>query len=261
MLAAGLPRFTPRQTNDNRFTPRYFKKSPAAQAITKEVIRMRNTAIALAVVLLVLAVLAVATHAVWTLYALVLIAAGLVGVLWTDRTASSPEGAAGAAAAKEPAASGAPAVAAAPAPPPAPAVPPAPPVSAANQFDAEVVNFLSILQERGRFIDFLMGDINNYNDAQVGAAARVMHEGCKAALRENFGISPTREEKEGSTITIPTGYAPDDYRLVGKISGEAPFTGTLIHHGWKADWVKLPRVARVGADKLPTIAPAEVELR
>ena len=28
---------------------------------------------------------------------------------------------------------------------------------------------------------------------------------------------------------------------VGKISGEAPFTGTLIHHGWRVEWVKLPR--------------------
>lgn len=212
---------------------------------------MRNTAIALAIILLVLAVLAVATQAVLTLYALILVAAGLVAVLWTDRTATSPEGAAGAAPAAAKTASAA---------PPAPPAPQAP-VTAANQFDAEVVNFLSILQERGRFIDFLMGDVAGYSDAQVGAAARVMHEGCKAALRENFGISPAREEKEGSTITVPTGYAPDDYRLVGKISGEAPFTGTLIHHGWKADWVKLPRVARVGADKLPTIAPAEVELR
>jgi hypothetical protein len=214
---------------------------------------MRNIAIALAVVLLVLAVIAVATHSVLPLYALVLIAAGLVAALWTDRTADSPEGAAGVSLPTDKPAS-------AP-PPPAPLVPPAPPVSEANQFNAEVVNFLSILQERGRFIDFLMGDMTGYSDAQVGAAARVMHEGCKAALRENFGISPAREEKEGSTITVPTGYAPDDYRLVGKISGEAPFTGTLIHHGWKADWVKLPRVARVGADKLPTIAPAEVELR
>ncbi|MEZ5785299.1 MAG: DUF2760 domain-containing protein [Xanthobacteraceae bacterium] len=142
-----------------------------------------------------------------------------------------------------------------------PAAPPPAPVTAANQFDAEVVNFLSILQERGRFVDFLMDDIAGYSDAQVGAAGRVLHEGCKAVLREHFGVRPMREEEEGSTVTVPTGYAPDDYRLVGKISGEAPFTGTLVHHGWKVDWVKLPRVARIGADKLPAISPAEVELR
>jgi hypothetical protein len=131
----------------------------------------------------------------------------------------------------------------------------------ANQADSEVVNFVAILQERGRFVDFLMDDIKGYSDAQVGAAGRVLHEGCKAVLLEHFGIRPMREEGEGSKVTVPTGYAPDDYRLVGKISGEAPFTGTLIHHGWRVEWVKLPRLLRASADRLPAIAPAEVELR
>lgn len=131
----------------------------------------------------------------------------------------------------------------------------------ANQADSEVVNFVAILQERGRFVDFLMDDIKSYSDAQVGAAGRVLHEGCKAVLLEHFGIRPMREEGEGSKVTVPTGYAPDDYRLVGKIAGEAPFTGTLIHHGWRVEWVKLPRLLRASADRLPAIAPAEVELR
>jgi len=134
-------------------------------------------------------------------------------------------------------------------------------VPLANQTDSEIVNFLAILQERGRFVDFLMDDITAYSDPQVGAAGRVLHEGCKAVLIEHFGIRPMREEGEGSKITIPTGYAPDDYRLVGKISGEAPFTGTLVHHGWRVEWVKLPRLLRASADRLPAIAPAEVELR
>jgi Domain of unknown function (DUF2760) len=140
----------------------------------------------------------------------------------------------------------------------------APPVAAAplaNQADSEVVNFLAILQERGRFVDFMMDDIKSYSDAQVGAAGRVLHEGCKAVLLEHFGIRPMREEGEGSKVTVPTGYAPDDYRLVGKITGEAPFTGTLVHHGWRVEWVKLPRLLRASADRLPAIAPAEVELR
>ena len=134
-------------------------------------------------------------------------------------------------------------------------------VPLANQTDSEIVNFLAILQERGRFVDFLMDDITAYSDPQVGAAGRVLHEGCKAVLIEHFGIRPMREEGEGSKITIPTGYAPDDYRLVGKITGEAPFKGTLVHHGWRVEWVKLPRLLRASADRLPAIAPAEVELR
>jgi hypothetical protein len=106
-----------------------------------------------------------------------------------------------------------------------------------------------------------MDDIGAYNDAQVGAAARVVHEGCKAALQEHFGIRPVRDEKEGSSVSVAAGYAADEYRLVGKISGEAPFSGTLVHRGWKTEWVKLPRVMRTGGDRLPTIAPAEVELK
>jgi ABC-type Fe3+-siderophore transport system permease subunit len=50
-------------------------------------------------------------------------------------------------------------------------------------------------------------------------------------------------------------------RLVGKISGQAPFSGTLMHRGWKTESVKLPRMLRTGDDRFPTIAPAEVELK
>ena len=130
----------------------------------------------------------------------------------------------------------------------------------AKPADAEVVNFLGLLQEKGRLVDFLMDDITGYSDADVGAAGRVLHEGCKAVLKEHFAIRPLRDEAEGAKITVPSGYAPDDYRLVCRISGEAPFTGTLVHHGWKTDWVKLPRLVRSSDDRPPAIAPAEVEL-
>ena len=201
---------------------------------------MRILTIVLAVILLALSVLALTPGAVPTPYADILpkaiagVAVLLLIAIPADRSKAES-------AAKAPAP-----IAAAP---------------LANQADSEVVNFLAILQERGRFVDFLMDDITPYSDAQVGAAGRVLHEGCKAVLLEHFGIRPMREEGEGSKITIPTGYAPDDYRLVGKITGEAPFTGTLVHHGWRVEWVRLPRLLRASADRLPAIAPAEVELR
>jgi hypothetical protein len=135
------------------------------------------------------------------------------------------------------------------------------PTAVNQQADAEIVSFLAILQARGRLVDFLMDDINAYSDAQVGTAARVVHAGCRAALLEHFQISPVRAESEGATVQIDAGYLPDEYRLVGKISGPAPFSGVLIHHGWKTDAVKLPRVLRSSTNRLPTIAPAEVELK
>jgi hypothetical protein len=135
------------------------------------------------------------------------------------------------------------------------------PTGANYQADAEIVSFLAILQARGRLVDFLMDDINTCDDAQVGAAARVVHAGCKSALLEHFRISPVRAESEGATVQVAAGYLPDEYRLVGKISGPAPFSGVLVHHGWKTDAVNLPRVLRSSTNRLPAIAPAEVELK
>jgi Domain of unknown function (DUF2760) len=129
----------------------------------------------------------------------------------------------------------------------------------ANQVEAEVVAFLALLQEKGRLIDFLMDNITSYDDTQVGAAARVIHQGCRQVLLENFKITAISEAEEGSLVTVPAGYAEEQYRIVGKISGEPPFTGTLIHKGWKTEFVKLPRLAETL--RLPAIAPAEVELR
>ena len=118
-----------------------------------------------------------------------------------------------------------------------------------------------MLQEKGRLVDFLMDDINAYGDAQVGAAARVVHAGCKGVLQDHFSIAPVRTEPEGSTVQVPAGYSADEYRLVGKIAGSAPFSGVLVHRGWKTDSVKLPQLLRGAADRLPAIAPAEVEVK
>jgi uncharacterized protein DUF2760 len=127
--------------------------------------------------------------------------------------------------------------------------------------DVEIVSFLAMLQEQGRLVDFLMDDINAYSDARVGAAARVVHAGCKRVLQDHFGIHPLRTEDEGSTVQLPIGYRADEYRLVGKIAGQAPFSGVLVHRGWKTDMVKLPKLLPSAHGQLPTIAPAEVELK
>lgn len=135
------------------------------------------------------------------------------------------------------------------------------PAAATSQPNAEadVVTFLGLLQEKGRFVDFLMDDITPYEDAQVGAAARVVHQGCQAVLNEHLTIEPVSPEEEGIALTLPEGYSAADYRLLGNVTGQAPFTGTLVHKGWKANKVKLPTVISNGYD-LPNIAPAQVEL-
>jgi Domain of unknown function (DUF2760) len=133
-----------------------------------------------------------------------------------------------------------------------------PPAPTAHQAESEIVAFLALLQEKGRLVDFLMEDTTSYEDSEVGAAARVIHQGCRQVLEEYFQISAISEGQEGSQVTVPAGYSADQYRLVGKLAGDPPFTGTLLHKGWKTDSVKLPRV--VNTERLPAIAPAEIEL-
>jgi uncharacterized protein DUF2760 len=147
---------------------------------------------------------------------------------------------------------------AAPVPAPAP-VAIQPPALTTNQAEAEIVTFFALLQEKGRLVDFLMDDVTPYEDAEVGAAARVIHQGCRQVLQDYFKISAISEAQEGAEVTVPAGYSPDQYRLVGKLTGEPPFTGTLLHKGWKTEFVKLPRI--VVTERLPPIAPAEVELK
>ena len=148
---------------------------------------------------------------------------------------------------------------------PTPAAPPIaakpPPPAPERQAEAEVVAFMGLLQEKGRLVDFLMDDVSLYDDSRVGAAARVVHFGCRAVLQEHFKLTPISDAEEGSQVTIPENYSVDEYRLMGKISGNAPFKGLLVHKGWRTESVKLPRIIKTAGKELPSIAPALVEIK
>ncbi len=126
--------------------------------------------------------------------------------------------------------------------------------------EADVIHFLALLQEKGRLVDFLMDDVTSYDDAQVGAAARVVHQGCQSVLQEHLSITPIAAEAEGTAVSLPAGYAAADYRLLGNVSGEPPYEGTLVHQGWRAGKVTLPQTVNQDDDRLPNIAAAQVEL-
>lgn len=126
--------------------------------------------------------------------------------------------------------------------------------------DAEVITFLSRLQEKGRLIDFLMDDISGHDDAAVGAAARVVHQGCRAVVDEHLSIEAIESTPEGSSISLPEGYDANQYRLTGNLSGKAPFSGTLVHKGWKVSSVNLPKVIVSDSDDLPPLAHAQVDI-
>lgn len=120
------------------------------------------------------------------------------------------------------------------------------------------LQLLTLLQQEARFIDFTQEDLAGYSDADIGAAARVVHEGSKKALETYFTFAPVRNENEETRITLPAGFNASEVRLTGNVVGEAPFTGSLIHKGWKVTDIRLPKLAD-GHDT-SIVAPAEVEL-
>lgn len=123
---------------------------------------------------------------------------------------------------------------------------------------ASALQVLAILQRDGRFVDFLSEDVGSFSDAEVGAAARLVHDGCKKVLKQYFTVEPVRKEDEGARITVEKGFDASQIRLTGNVSGEPPYQGTLAHPGWRVTGVNLPEPAK-DVD-LKVIAPAEVEL-
>ncbi len=138
--------------------------------------------------------------------------------------------------------------------------PTSPPAVAALRDTApdSALQLLALLQREARLIDFAREDLGSYADAQIGAAARVVHEGCAKVLREHFDIVPVRDEPEGSRITLPTGFDAAAVRLTGNVVGQAPFSGSLSHRGWRVADVRLPQLAERHDTRV--LAPAEVEL-
>ena len=137
---------------------------------------------------------------------------------------------------------------------PEPAPEPTPEAAAGR----EALQLLGALQREGRLVDFVEEDVEGVSDADLGAAARVVHAGCRKVIRGWFAPEPVWPAEEGERVRVESGFDARRVRLVGAVTGEPPFEGTLIHAGWRAGRVDVPMLA-AGSD--PTVlAPAEVEL-
>ena len=144
--------------------------------------------------------------------------------------------------------------------PPAPTPPAAAPVLApvaARNLDA-ALDLLSLFQEQGRLVDFLQEDVTSASDADLGVAARVVHQGCRKVLSDRLRIEPLRAEEEGAPIVVAAGFAHAEIKLTGALRGEAPFRGILRHRGWVAKDFSLPVPA--AGYRSDVLAAAEVEL-
>ena len=129
---------------------------------------------------------------------------------------------------------------------------------ASEKAHASGLFLLSMLQREGRFIDFLQEDIAEFSDAQIGGAARVVHQGCRKVVREYLSLEPVLRDPEGTSVTVPNGFDAQRIRLTGNVAGQPPFRGALRHHGWMTTSVRFPNVPEALDPRV--IAPAEVEL-
>ena len=120
------------------------------------------------------------------------------------------------------------------------------------------LQLLALLQRDARLIDFTQENLSGYSDADIGGAARLVHEGCGKVLREHFTLAPVRPEAEGSRITLNEGFDARAIRLTGNVVGQEPIQGPLSHRGWRATETRLPKLA--GSHDASVLAQAEVEL-
>jgi hypothetical protein len=124
---------------------------------------------------------------------------------------------------------------------------------------SEAITLLAALQREARLVDFLKEDVSGYSDEQVGAAVRAIHQDCSKVLDRFFTLQPILSDEEGARVQVPAGFDAARYRLTGKVTGDAPFTGTLRHHGWEAMKCDLPQFTG-GDSAAKTVAPAEIEV-
>jgi hypothetical protein len=141
---------------------------------------------------------------------------------------------------------------------PAPTARPAAPPKPAERDTSAALQLLAIMQREGRLIDFLQEDVATFSDAEIGAAARVVHEGCRRGLKDYLDLAPVRTESEGASVVLERGFDPARTRVTGSPSGEPPFKGRLAHHGWLVKEIRLPALNAGHDPKI--VAPAEVEV-
>ncbi|MFH0729749.1 MAG: DUF2760 domain-containing protein [Pseudomonadota bacterium] len=129
-----------------------------------------------------------------------------------------------------------------------------------RRYDRQMFLYLmSVLQREGRLIDFLTEDLSLYEDAQIGAAVRGIHENCKKVIEKTLSPKPVLDTPEGDSVTIEAGFDPGAIKLIGNVRGEPPFKGVLRHRGWQTKKEELPTLS--GTQDAGILSPAEVEIQ
>ncbi len=120
------------------------------------------------------------------------------------------------------------------------------------------LHLISVLQREGRLLDFFSEDLDEYEDDQIGAAVRSIHENCKKVMDKYLTSGTVLDGEEDDEITIQPDFDPSAIKLTGNVAGDPPFKGVVRHRGWKAIKLDMPTLS---GDRDPSIiAPAEVEI-
>jgi hypothetical protein len=137
---------------------------------------------------------------------------------------------------------------------------PSSPTQDSRNAENEVIALLALLQEKGRFLDFLEQDLVSVSNEQLGVVSRVVHAGCKEVIAKFVTLEPLADRAEGDQIELSSGYDPGSWRLLGHVRDNPPYRGTILHRGWK--------IVRLSPNSLPerkkgnsVLYPAELQVQ
>lgn len=146
-------------------------------------------------------------------------------------------------------------------PPPEAAATPAAPTTAEPPGRSDALTLLAMLQREARLVDLIQEPLEQYSDAQIGAAARPCLSQCRATLARALDLRPVTESAEGETLEIPASASPLRIQWVGDLpagSGSATRRGRIVHPGWQAQRCELAHWTGSAVDQA-VIAPVQVE--
>ncbi len=120
------------------------------------------------------------------------------------------------------------------------------------------LQMLGILQRDSRLLDFMMEDISAFEDDQIGAAVRNLHDQCRDSLNRYVRLAPVIDGVEGTFTKIDSS-DPNTVKLLGNVPANGKAAGGMLRHkGWRADSIDLPPLA--ASQNAAIIAPAEIEI-
>ena len=127
---------------------------------------------------------------------------------------------------------------------------------------SQVIQLLNLLQQKGRFLDFLMEDILEHSDEDLGSAARFVHQGCSQIMKEYFKIMPLSEQKEGEQMVLEKDHDPYKFLLLEGTINQEQQEVKIIHRGWVTTNINLPKASKSNTSSHNTgiISPIELEI-